>query len=342
MEVITSLTDPLSLSGVWSAPSLQQLSAFKIYMSKIYIGSAGSIPARQVDRDDNKLRVIRLKVLSAGLSGGFLYTWWVMQNGTERSLNVSVKLFNGNCLELLNQVKDESIDLVLADLPYGMTENKWDSAIPLEPLFDHYQRIIKEHGAVLLFGMGVFGARLMMSAPKQMPYRYDWIWKKSLPVGFLSSHHMPLRTHENIYVFYKHLPTYNPQMRTGFKPYKKTISKAVGANYSKLSGNYTPRQSAGERFPIDVLEFSNADNNNKKHPTQKPVDLLEYLIKTYTNEGMTVLDNTMGSGSTGVAAVSLNRNFIGMELNDDYFKVAKERIEKADRPMLAGFFSTSI
>lgn len=242
---------------------------------------------------------------------------------------MTVKLLKGDCLELLPDIPDNSIDLVLADLPYGMTANKWDSVIPLEPLFDHYQRIIKEHGAVLLFGMGLFGARLMMSAPKQMPYRYDWIWQKTLPVGFLSSHRMPLRAHENIYVFYKHLPAYNPQMRTGFKPYKKTISKAVGANYGKTSGTYTPRQSAGERFPIDVLEFSNADNNNKKHPTQKPVDLLEYLIKTYTNEGMTVLDNTMGSGSTGVAAVNLNRSFVGMELDDDYFNIAKERIEKA-------------
>jgi len=296
---------------------------------KIYIGSAGSIPARQVDRDDNKLRVIRKSFRRWFIRRFFIY----MMSYAERIVNVSVKLFNGDCLELLNQVKDESIDLVLADLPFGMTANKWDSVIPLAPLFEQYQRIIKLHGAVLLFGMGKFGANLIVNAPKKMPYRYDWIWQKTLPAGFLSSHRMPLRAHENIYVFYKHLPTYHPQMRTGFKPYKKT----VGANYGKTSGNYTPRQSVGERFPIDVLEFSNADNNNKKHPTQKPVDLLQYLIKTYTDEGMTVLDNTMGSGSTGVAAVSLNRNFIGMELGDDYFKVAKERIEKADRSTLAGF-----
>lgn len=249
---------------------------------------------------------------------------------------MSVKLFNGDCLELLNQVKDESIDLVLADLPYGMTANKWDSVIPLAPLFEQYQRIIKPHGAVLLFGMGMFGAQLMMNSPKKMPYRYDWVWEKALPVGFLWSHHMPLRAHENIYVFYKHLPTYHPQMRLGFKPYKAGHNKP-GHNYHRTSGNYEPFQSKhGERFPIDVITFSNG-NNKSSHPTQKPVDLLQYLIKTYTDEGMTVLDNTMGSGSTGVAAVSLNRNFIGMELDEDYFKVAKERIEKADRSTLVGF-----
>ena len=249
-------------------------------------------------------------------------------------MNVNVKLMNGDCLELMKQVKDESIDLVLADLPFGMTANQWDSVIPLAPLFEHYQRIIKPHGAVILFGMGKFGAQLIMNAPAKLPYRYDWIWEKAMPVGFLWSHHMPLRAHENVYVFYKHLPTYHPQMRLGFNPYKAKRSKP-GKNYECPSGNYTPHQSSGERFPIDVIKFSNGNRNG--HPTQKPVDLLQYLIKTYTDEGMIVLDNTMGSGSTGVAAVSLNRNFIGMELDEDYFKIAKERIKKAGRSTLAGF-----
>ena len=218
-----------------------------------------------------------------------------------------------------------------------MTDNKWDSVIPLDPLFEHYQRIIKPHGAVLLFGMGKFGAQLIMNAPKKMPYRYDWVWEKTMPVGFLWSHHMPLRAHEQIYVFYKHLPTYHPQMRLGFKPYKgKSNHGQAGDNYRQASGNYTPRQSEGERFPIDVIKFSNS-NNKTVHPTQKPVDLLRYLIKTYTDEGMTVLDNTMGSGSTGVACVNTNRNFIGMEIDEDYFKIAKERIEKANRSTLASF-----
>lgn len=242
---------------------------------------------------------------------------------------MSVKLLKGDCLELLKQIKDESIDLVLADLPYGMTANKWDSVIPLAPLFEQYQRIIKDHGAVLLFGMGKFGAQLIMNAPNKLPYRYDWVWQKLKPVGFLSSHHMPLRAHENVYVFYKHLPIYNPQMRTGFKPYANKCIDKPSTIYRDASGTYPPRVSHGERYPIDVINFSNTINRSN-HPAEKPVDLLQYLIKTYTDEDMTVLDNTMGSGSTGVAAVSLNRNFIGMELDEDYFKIADERIKKAD------------
>ena len=238
-------------------------------------------------------------------------------------------LLQGDCLKLLPTIQDNSIDLILCDLPYGMTGNKWDSVIPLQPLFEQYERVIKDHGAVLLFGMGKFGASLIMNAPDKMPYRYEWIWCKTHPVGFLSSHHMPLRTHENIYVFYKHLPTYNPQMRTGFKPYKKPrINSHGSSNYSHPRGNCMPRESKGDRFPVDVITFSN-DNNKTVHPTQKPVDLLQYLIKTYTNEGMTVLDNCMGSGSTGVAAKQLHRNFIGMELDPKYFKIAKKRIESA-------------
>ena len=239
-------------------------------------------------------------------------------------------LLQGDCLELLPTIQDNSIDMILADLPYGMTANKWDSVIPLKPLFEQYQRITKDHGAVLLFGMGKFGASLIMNAPKKMPYRYDWTWQKTHPAGFLWSHHMPLRAHENIYVFYKHLPTYNPQMRTGFEPYDKRSRQnpeiQTGKNYCTASGNFTTRKSNGDRFPVDVITFSNA-NNHTVHPTQKPVDLLEYLIKTYTNEGMTVLDNCMGSGSTGVAAKQLNRNFIGMELDPKYFEIAKQRIE---------------
>ena len=244
---------------------------------------------------------------------------------------MSVKLFKGDCLELMTQIEDESIDLVLADPPFGVTDNQWDTVIPLAPLFEHYQRIIKPHGAVLLFGMGKFGAQLIVNAPKKMPYRYDWVWEKTMPVGFLWSHHMPLRAHEQIYVFYKHMPTYHPQMRMGFKPYSSGKVRNHGSSNYQKNIVYASRGSNGDRFPIDVIKFSNANHRNKVHPTQKPVDLLEYLIKTYTDEGMTVLDNTMGSGSTGVACVNTNRNFIGMELDEDYFKIAKERIKKADR-----------
>ena len=185
-------------------------------------------------------------------------------------------LLQGDCLELLPTIQDNSIDMILADLPYGMTANKWDSIIPLKPLFEQYQRVIKDHGAVLLFGMGKFGASLIMNAPKKVPYRYEWIWQKTLPAGFLWSHHMPLRAHENIYVFYKHLPTYNPQMRTGFKPYLKG-KNAPSENYGATSGNYSPRQSNGDRFPVDVITFSNGDHRTV-HPTQKPVYLFKYLV----------------------------------------------------------------
>jgi len=242
---------------------------------------------------------------------------------------LSETLIHGDCLELLGGVKDRSIDLILTDLPYGITANKWDSVIPYEPLFKHYERILKENGALLLFGMGKFGAKLIMEAPKKLPYRYEWVWEKTLPVGFLNSHYMPMKSHENIYVFYKHLPVYNPQMRQGFKPYKGH-KNTEWKNYHSASGDYTPHVSKGERFPIDVIKFSNANNNEKVHPTQKPVDLLEYLIKTYTNEGMTVLDNCMGSGSTGVAAKRLNRDFIGMELDQNYFEIAKRRIQNTE------------
>ena len=236
-------------------------------------------------------------------------------------------LLQGDCLELLKEVKTNSIDLILADLPYGMTANNWDSVIPLKPLFEQYQRIIKDHGAVLLFGMGKFGASLIMNAPSKMSYRYEWIWQKTMPVGFLSCHKMPMKAHENIYVFYKHLPIYNPQMRMGFKPYKGNAN-SESQNYDLKIKKYKPTSSNGERFPIDVIKFKNK-NKHSLHPTQKPVDLLEYLIKTYTDEGMTVLDNCMGSGSTGVAAKQLKRNFIGMELNKQYFEIAKQRIENA-------------
>ena len=247
---------------------------------------------------------------------------------------MSVKLLQGDCLKLMEGVKSHSIDLILADLPYGTTANKWDEVIPIKPLFEQYQRIIKDHGAVLLFGVGKFGAQLIVNAHKKLPYRYDWVWRKTMPVGFLNANKMPLRAHENIYVFYKHLPTYNVQKRYGFKKYSRKAEQIrTGSNYHNQPKSAVSSVD-GSRFPIDVIKFSNG-NNNAVHPTQKPVALLEYLIKTYTNEGMTVLDNTMGSGSTGVAAVSLNRNFIGMELDEDYFKIAKERIKKADRSKLA-------
>lgn len=177
----------------------------------------------------------------------------------------NVNLLHGDCLELMKDIPDKSVDMILCDLPYGTTANQWDNMIPLQPLFKQYERIIKDHGAVLLFGMGKFGASLIMNAPKKLPYRYDWIWRKTSPTGVLWSHHMPLRANENIYVFYKHLPTYNPQMRTGFKPYARKGKNTLSTNYDPPSGNFKQRTSNGDRFPINVITFSNGDHNSKKH-----------------------------------------------------------------------------
>ena len=227
----------------------------------------------------------------------------------------------GDCLELLGGVQDMSIDLILCDLPYGTTRNKWDKVIDLDKLWEHYNRIIKDNGAIVLFSQQPFSAKLINSNPKM--FRYEWIWEKEQGTGFLNAKKMPLKSHENILVFYKKPPVYNPQMRTGFKPYKAK-QKSAGSNYDKSKPVVTI--SNGERYPLDVISFKR--EGKKLHPTQKPVALLEYLIKTYTNEGGLVLDNCMGSGSTGVAALELDRNFIGIELDKHYFDTATKRIEE--------------
>ncbi len=233
-------------------------------------------------------------------------------------------LLQGDCLELLPTIQDNSIDLVLVDLPYHMTVNKWDSAIPLDELWKQYHRIVKKNGAMIFTALGLFTAELMLSNSREYKYNYTWI--KSKATNFLNAKRQPLRKHEDILVFYRKHPTYNPQMTKG-NAYSKGVRKdQVTGSY----GDFNPVlvKSEGMRYPVDVLYFKTAESEGKVvHPTQKPVALLRYLIKTYTNEGMTVLDNCMGSGSTGVAAKELNRNFIGMELDPTYFKVAKERIE---------------
>ena len=229
----------------------------------------------------------------------------------------------GDCLELMKDIPDKSIDMILCDLPYGTTKNKWDSVIPLEELWTQYNRIIKDDGAIALFSQMPFTASLVNSNIKM--FRYEWIWEKDNGTGFLNANKMPLKIHENIEIFYKKTPVYNPQMRTGFKPYK-TFSGRKTTNYGDFDRVET--KSSGERYPIDIIKFK---KDSGLHPTQKPVALLEYLIKTYTNEGATVLDNCMGSGSTGVACVNTNRNFIGIEIDETYFDIAKERIEKCNK-----------
>jgi site-specific DNA-methyltransferase (adenine-specific) len=229
-------------------------------------------------------------------------------------------LLQGDCLELMKNVPDKSIDLILCDLPYGTTRNKWDEVIPFDKLWAQYNRIIKDNGAIVLFSQMPFGANLIMSNPKM--FRYEWIWEKEQGTGFLNAKKMPLKKHENILVFYKHLPTYNPQGLIELEApvhYKGSITKS-GSNYGNASKDYKQTHS---NYPTDIIEFN---RDKGLHPTQKPVALLEYLIKTYTNEGDVVLDNCMGSGSTGVACLNTNREFIGMELDENYYKIACERL----------------
>lgn len=225
----------------------------------------------------------------------------------------------------MKDIDSESVDLVIADLPYGITKNSWDTIIPADKLWSEYKRIIKNHGCIALFGQEPFSSYMRVNNRKM--YRYDWIWVKPQPVNFLNAHKMPMRAHETISIYYKHLPTYNPQMRTGFKKYVRRTTASGSTNY-RINPKYVRKNKTvtDKRYPIDVVEFSK-DNANRLHPTQKPVALLEYLIRTYTNEGETVLDNVMGSGSTGIAALKSNRDFIGMELNQEYFSIAQERIK---------------
>lgn len=233
-------------------------------------------------------------------------------------------MWQGDCLELMSHIPDRSVDMILTDLPYGTTACSWDEVIPFEPLWSHYKRIIKDNGAIVLFGSEPFSTKLRMSNLDW--YKYDWIWEKSKATNFLNTKLQPLRAYENILVFYKRQPKYNPQMQSG-QPYNKGVRKEQTVD--DVYGKFRPVEvkSDGMRFPRNVLYYKTAETEgNVYHKTQKPIKLLEYLIKTYTDENMLVLDNTMGSGSTGVAAKKTGRRFIGIELNDEYFNIAKERI----------------
>ena len=234
-----------------------------------------------------------------------------------------IDLRHGDCLEIMKNISDKSVDMILCDLPYGTTACKWDTVIPFEPLWEQYNRIIKDNGAIVLFGSEPFSSALRMSNIKN--FKYDWIWDKvNRYTGYGSCKYAPLKRYEIVSVFYKSKPTYKPQMMQG-KPYKKTgdySSKIYGTDKVKKHG-----KNNGERYPFNILQYKGDDKKNGfLHPTQKPIALLEYLIKTYTNEGDVVLDNCMGSGSTGVACVNTNRDFIGIELDKDYFNIAKQRI----------------
>ena len=237
-------------------------------------------------------------------------------------------LYKGDCLELMKDIPDGSVDMILCDLPYGFTKNKWDSVIDLSLLWEQYTRVIKDTGVIILFGGGMFTAELMLSNKRL--WRYNLIWEKNRPTGYLNAKKMPLRSHEDICVFYEKLPTYNPQKTYG---HKRKVSTAEHKVTSKCTHNYGKHglttYDSTERYPVSVLRFAKDTNLVALHPTQKPVALLEYLIKTYSNEGETVLDNCMGSGSTGVACINTNRDFIGIELDTTYYDIAVKRMAEA-------------
>ena len=231
------------------------------------------------------------------------------------------KIYNEDCLEGMKRIPDKSIDMILADLPYGTTQNKWDSIIPLEPLWEQYHRVIKDNGAIILTSAQPFTSILTVS--NLSLFRYDLAWDKKQITGFLNAKKMPLRKHENILVFYKKPPTYNPQF-TLENPYEVERNNH-SENYGKQVASKT--KSDGRRYPTSVLRIPQVRVKGG-HPTQKPVALFEYLIKTYSNEGDTVLDNVIGSGTTAVACINTNRKFIGFEMDETYYSMAKKRIER--------------
>lgn len=238
----------------------------------------------------------------------------------------NICLYNGDCLEVMDKlIKDNvKVDAIITDPPYGTTACKWDSIIPFDEMWERLNRLRKENTPIVLFGSEPFSSALRMSNIKE--YKYDWVWNKKKAGNIFLANFQPMKIHENILIFNNH--AYFPQMVKREKVKKSKnygTGEAMGGKKEKESKLYTYTH----KNPISILDFSNANQKGKSHPTQKPIALMEYLIKTYTNEGDTVLDFTMGSGTTGVACKNLNRGFIGIELDEAYFNIAKERIENA-------------
>lgn len=234
-----------------------------------------------------------------------------------------IELWNGDCLELMKDIPDKSVDMIFTDLPYGTTQCRWDTIIPFEPLWEQYNRVIKDNGAIVLFATEPFASKLRMSNIKN--YKYDWIWDKVKGTGFLNAKRQPMRNHELVCVFYKKQCLYNPQMTHGHKLKKSYRSKDLQTEvYGEMKNDYMYEST--DRYPRSIQVFSTDTQNSSLHPTQKPVALCEYLIKTYTNEGELVFDSCIGSGSIGVAAQNSHRRFLGIEKDKNYFEIEKERI----------------
>ncbi|RJR09553.1 site-specific DNA-methyltransferase [Candidatus Parcubacteria bacterium] len=239
------------------------------------------------------------------------------------------QIITGDCLKVLPTLVEKSIDMILCDLPYGVTNNKWDCLIPLEPLWAEYKRIIKDNGVIALTAQGIFTAKLIMAAEDL--FRYTLIWEKNKPRGFFNARRQPLRKHEDICIFYKKQPVYNPQKTTGHNPVhtytKHSIDGNSGTNYGKGLKGWSGGGST-ERFPTSILKIDVVNEVNTIHPTEKPVELGEWLIKTYTNERALVLDNSCGSGAFLVAAKKLNRQYLGIEIDENYCDLARKRLGK--------------
>ena len=236
----------------------------------------------------------------------------------------NIELYNADCFDVMPMIADKSIDCIIADLPYGTTSCKWDSILPFDKLWEQYKRIIKDNGAIILFGSQPFTSALVMSNPKM--FRYELVWDKKNPTNFASANKCPLKSHENILVFYLRKSTYNPIKWRGKINHKQGNSKE---NFADTRGNIkrVDDDLSGMKFPKSIIVFEKHSSQCGFHPTQKPVALLEYLIKTYTNENELILDNTMGSGTTGIACQNTNRKFIGIEKETNYFDIAVKRIK---------------
>ena len=241
-----------------------------------------------------------------------------------------MQLYNGDCLEVMGTIPDKSVDMICCDLPYEVTQNKDDIKIPFEPLWKEYERIIKDNGCIALFAQGLFYVDLVNSNRKL--FRYDLVWDKVLTSGFLNAKRMPLRQHEQIAIFYKKLPTYNPQFTQGKPLHGKGTSymdkELKNQNYGQFHQTEDLRKGSTEKYPTSILKFPKPHPSVAKHRTEKSIECIEYLIKTYTNEGDLVLDNCMGAGSCGIACKRSNRNFIGIELDKNYFDIAEKRINE--------------
>lgn len=242
-------------------------------------------------------------------------------------MDLSVQLYQGDCLGVMRGIPDGSVDMILADLPYGTTACKWDTIIPLEPLWAHYKRVIKHNGAVVLTASQPFTSALVMSNPSM--FRYQWVWHKTRVTGWLDAKRKPLKTHEDVCVFYANPPTYNPQMTIGDEHLRgpRALRQRPNETYHSFFDGPKGAYVSSEYYPRSVLSIGSV--LVPVHPNEKPVALMEYLIRTYTNEGDVVLDNVMGSGTTGVACINTGRSFIGIERDPGYFKIAQDRINKA-------------